>query len=80
MVFTKVEAYVARSKLQLTSSTGYVSHFMTIWKGRPLLTSFNHLTEEIFNLYYLELLDSDEIAYIESIIKDYLNDKEDLTN
>ena len=75
MSFTRLEAHTANVKLQLTETTGYVSHFITIWKGRPLLVSFNHLTEEIFNLYYLEMLDSEEVVFIESIIKEYLNYK-----
>lgn len=73
MNFTKVEAHVAMSKLQLTSSTGYVSHFMTIWKGLPLIVIFNHLNEEVFNLYYQDIIDEEEVSYIERIIKNYLN-------
>lgn len=73
MGFTRLDEYVARSKLQLTNSTGWVSHFMTIWKGRPLLVSFNHSNEQLFNIYYLELLDEEEIGFIEFIIKGYLS-------
>lgn len=80
MGFNSVDEHVARSKLQMTDSTGYVSHFITIWKGRPLVVSFNHLVNGISNLYYLEMLDGDEVIFIEQIIRDYLNYQEDLTN
>lgn len=77
MGFTRLDEYVAKSKLQLTNSTGWVSRFMTLWKGRPLLVSFNHLTGEIFDMYYLELLDEKEIDFVEGLIKDYLNYEEE---
>ena len=80
MSFTNVEGYVARSRLQLATSTGYISCFLTIWKGKTLLVSFNHLTEEIFDMYCPEFFDVDDVDYIKYIIKDYLNYQEHLTN
>lgn len=77
MSFTKIEEHVAWAKLQLISSTGWVSRFMLVWKNRPLLVSFNHLSAKVFDIYYLELLDEDEINFIVSIIKEYLNYEED---
>lgn len=77
MGFTRIEEHVARTKLQLTNSTGWVSRFMTLWKGRPLLVSFNHLTEEIFDIYYLKLLNEEEIDFVECLIKNHLNYEEE---
>lgn len=75
MGFTRLDAHVALNKLQLTGAVGYVSHFMTVWKGKPLVTSFNNLKGELFNLYYMKLLDNDEVVFIETIIRNYLNFK-----
>lgn len=76
MGFTMVDEYVAKSRLQLNSSTGWVSRFSLLWKNRPLLVSFNHLSTEIFDIYYLEFLDEAEINFITGIIKNYLNYEE----
>jgi len=76
MDFTKTDEYVAKTKLQRTSSQGFVSNFLTIWKGIPLMATFSEVENCIINVFYPRELEEDEVIFVEDLMVDYVKEEE----
>jgi hypothetical protein len=72
MSFTKTDEYVAKVKLQRTSSQGFVSNFLTIWKGCPLMAIFNNVESCIININCSQQLENEDIVFLECLMADYI--------
>jgi hypothetical protein len=71
------EEYTAREKLELTSSTLYLSYFHTIWKGSALLACFDNVNSSIVSVNCYVMLEADEFVLLEDMILDYIDEMEE---
>ena len=71
MGFNRVDEHIAKVKLQLTNTNGWISHFVTVWKGRPLLVSYNNLHDCLINVNYADFLEEQDLNFIVDLIKKY---------
>jgi len=72
MSFTKIDEYVAEVKLQRTSSQGFVSNFLTIWKGCTLMAIFNNVENCIININCSQQLENEDVVFLEDLMADYI--------
>jgi len=72
MGFNRVDEHIAKVKLQLNNSNGWIAHFATIWRGKPLLVSYNNLHCCLNSINYTDFLEERDIDFIKFLIEEYL--------
>lgn len=71
MNYEYVDQYIAENQLRLTNASGFTSNFLTIWKGRTITFTYDEVTCCLINVFYPDLLEDDELAFLENLVQRY---------
>ena len=78
MSLTPIERYTVKTKLSMTNASMFLSYFLTIWKGSPLIACFNNLSNSIDSVTCSEYLTPGDFKWLEDVIVWYIHDYEEI--
>lgn len=71
MDYSYTDQYIAENQLRLTNASGFISHFLTIWKGRTLTFTYDVTARRLIGVFYTDLLEDNELIFLETLARKY---------
>lgn len=78
MSLTPIEKYTVKTTLEMTNASMFLSYFLTIWKGIPLIACFNNLSNSIDSVTCSVQLTSKDFNWLEDTIMWYHSNNEEI--
>jgi hypothetical protein len=64
--------------MRLKNTNACLSFVNTVWRGEIIMCCFNNLNKEIVNVFSIQILQPEELAELENLIKDFIFGNEDV--
>ena len=73
MAVSYLDIHVAQRKMSLKDTNACLSFVSTLWKGEVIMCCFNNLNQEIANVFCTQIIEPEDLAQLESIVRDFIH-------